>query len=347
MLGRVRKVGRSAQQRRRCLPALGSWRWMTTALYDPPAYAKELPEGIPVGFQKLKVVSVKDESRNGESRIIRLQLPESMEGKDLSSLGAASGVKVRQLVDGVLHDKSYSPISLPSLEGHIDLLVKSYPPIDGKTGLGAFLCGRQSGDEVEVKFKPPRLFAGEVYRPNRWKRLGLIGCGTGIAPLYQLAHTIMSNPEEKTEIDFISCHRSELDMLMGYELGQMQGKFPLRFAHINLYSQPLTDIRMYIGDTIGHGSLHSPAKISALYCRPPWFPPSSVVEDENETAGDSSEGRENVHVVVCGTDGFLEHVCGDKAKVPVDGSAAARKVQGEVQGLLKEVGFVKEQVTKL
>ena len=115
---------------------------MTTALYEPPAYAKELPEGIPVGFQRLKVISVKDESKNGESCIIRLQLPGSMEGTDLSSLGAAGGVKVRQLVDGVLHDKSYSPISLSSLEGHLDLLVKSYPPSDGKTGLGAFLVIR-------------------------------------------------------------------------------------------------------------------------------------------------------------------------------------------------------------
>ena len=104
---------------------------------------------------------------------------------------------------------------------------------------------------------------------------------------------------------------------------------------------------MYIGDTIGHGSLHPPVKISSLYCRPPWFPPTSVVEDENEAADDSSEGRENVHVVVCGTDGFLEHVCGDKAKVPVEGSDKVRKVQGGLRGLLKEVGFVKEQVTKL
>ena len=56
-------------------------------------------------------------------------------------------------------EKSYSPVSLPSVERSFDLLVKAYPPRQGG-GVGAFLCGLEPGENAYLKLKPPRLIKG-------------------------------------------------------------------------------------------------------------------------------------------------------------------------------------------
>ena len=42
-------------------------------------------------------------------------------------------------------EKSYSPVSLPTVSGFFDLLVKKYPPRDGG-GMGAHLCDLEVDD---------------------------------------------------------------------------------------------------------------------------------------------------------------------------------------------------------
>jgi hypothetical protein len=57
--------------------------------------------------------------------------------------------------------------------------------------------------------------------------------------------------------------------------------------------------------------------------------------------------RSEVHAIVCGTDGFLETVCGQHVRVAIPQRVKKKKLQGPLSGLLKEAGWTKEQVSKL
>ena len=63
--------------------------------------------------------------------------------------------------------------------------VKAYPPRRGG-GVGAFLCGLEPGEPAYLKLKPPRLIKGVTDVSQLGLRhLGLVGGGTGLAPLLQ------------------------------------------------------------------------------------------------------------------------------------------------------------------
>ena len=95
--------------------------------------------------------------------------------------------------------KSYSPISHPANEGTFDLLVKAYTPVPGG-GVGDAVCNLQVGQSLVGKLKSERLVHGSPEIRKRWNRIGLIACGTGIAPLIQLARIILDDPTDETKV---------------------------------------------------------------------------------------------------------------------------------------------------
>ena len=61
----------------------------------------------------------------------------------------------------------------------------------------------------------------------------------------------------------------------------------------------------------------------------------------------SIDDTKTSHVVVCGTDGFLENVCGMTSFL-YEADGTKHKQQGELTGLLQKFGFKnKDCVTKL
>ncbi|CAK9076960.1 unnamed protein product [Durusdinium trenchii] len=103
---------------------------------------------------------------------------------------APTGVKVHVPATGL--EKSYSPVSHPAQAGSFDLLVKAYPPRAGG-GVGAYICALQPGEKALMKVKPAEFgyLAGAPLSPGRWKQIGLVACGTGLAPLYQVELDLM------------------------------------------------------------------------------------------------------------------------------------------------------------
>ena len=109
--------------------------------FEPPSFEISLPPGIPEGFQPLRLIGSEIIANN--TKLLSFELPKGV--PNLGELHVPSGVKVRKEVQpGVVHNKSYSPVSLPSNSTQIDIVVKRYAPretSEGKIhGLGAFMC---------------------------------------------------------------------------------------------------------------------------------------------------------------------------------------------------------------
>lgn len=286
-----------------------------------PSYEKAVPDGLPNDFTKWRLAS--SFVHTHDTKILRFQLPKEI--PNLQMIGAPAGIKVRRCIDGVLLDKSMSPISHPASEGYVDLLVRSYGHPPESQGLGAFLCGMMPGDSVEIKLKPRKLFGGMPWARQGFANVGLIGCGTGVAPLVQIAREILPADPTAT-IKMISAHRTSMDILLGNEIETLERKYPSRFQNTFVLSSH-------------HGRI-SEKHVADNSC---FISPSSFVREQE---GSGIEAH-RCHVVVCGTDDFVDTVCGPLIRVAVEGKVKKRKTQGPLKGLLKSAGFVSSEVTKL
>ena len=215
--------------------------------------------------------------------------------------------------------KSYSPISHPSNpEKTFDLLVKGYEPRPGG-GVGAYLCGLQVDDEIIGKVKSQRIMHGSPVVTRRWKHVGLVAGGTGIAPLFQIVKILLDDPEDIAKIYVLSINRFEHDILMKEELDQMAEAYPERIR----VTYRLTGNDAEEGCDQGRGGVDL-----ALKALPPPSSPDSMI-------------------FVCGKDGFVSFWGGPIGRGPraPDGSKGP-KIQGPLLGTLKEAGYDESQVFK-
>jgi cytochrome-b5 reductase len=144
---------------------------------------------------------------------------------------------------------------------------------------------------------------------NKHNHIALIAGGTGITPMYQLIRRIFQDPAEKTKVTLIFGNLTEADILLKPELEQLEQDFPQRFrAFYTLDKAP---------DDWPYGSGHVTKELLAKTMPGP--------------------KEENIKVFVCGPPGMYKAISGAK-KSPQD--------QGELEGMLKELGYAKDQVYK-
>jgi cytochrome-b5 reductase len=251
------------------------------------------------------------------TKILRFELPESM---PVLSLPTPSGVKVLKEVRGtqgevVVKEKSYSPISLPDTVGSFDLLVKSYMPAP-EEGYGYCLCKLRKGEHVHMKLKPPRKIHGHHEIKNRWKHLGFISGGTGVAPFIQIIRTLLGDPSDTTQLSLLNINQTENDILMRKELDELAASSNGRFKITNCLTSPSGQ---WNGAT-GRGSVGLVK--SSL--------PNPSLSD--------------VMIMVCGRDGFVGTWAGETKRIHENGKK--RKEQGPLTGILSDAGFDQCQVYK-
>ena len=202
------------------------------------------------------------------------------------------------------YEKSYSVVSHPARTGSFDLLVRSYPPAPGG-GVGHYLCNLPVGGRALMRIKPPRQFGGKAGVLGRWRQLGLVAGGTGVAPFVQIIRTLLADPADATRIALLSVNRHgpQADALLREELDALAALHPARLRTTWHFTAP----------PAGRGDL------AALGRRA--LPPT--------TGGDGG-----TMVMVCGRDGFVGAWAGVKVK----------KQQGAVRGALKELGYTDSEV---
>lgn len=144
---------------------------------------------------------------------------------------------------------------------------------------------------------------------NKHDHVALIAGGTGVTPMYQLARGIFNNPLDKTKVTLVFGNVTEEDILLKPEFDQLEKDFPQRFRAFYVLDNPPAGWKQ------GKGFISKELLKTVL-------PPSD---------------SENVKVFVCGPPGLYKALSGPK-KSPQD--------QGELDGILKELGYTKEQVFK-
>lgn len=64
------------------------------------------------------------------------------------------------------------------------------------------------------------------YVPNQWDAVGMIAGGSGITPMYQLIHEILSNPRDATQVRLVYASRSPSDIILKTELDALAVTHP-------------------------------------------------------------------------------------------------------------------------
>ncbi|KAI9703534.1 MAG: NADH-cytochrome b5 reductase [Bogoriella megaspora] len=146
------------------------------------------------------------------------------------------------------------------------------------------------------------------YEANKHDQIGMIAGGTGITPMYQVLRAIFKNPEDKTKVTLLYGNVTEDDILLKKELDDLENTYPQRFR-----------------------VLHTLDKPSEKWQNAKGF----ITKDTVKTA--FPEPKENVKIFVCGPPGMYKAISGTKNS-PSD--------QGELSGILKELGYSKDQVYK-
>ena len=114
--------------------------------------------------------------------------------------------------------RPYTPLTLPEVKDHMDLLIKKY----GEGPMSRYIHSLKPGDVLQIN-GPNKKFQ---YEPNMKKKIGMIAGGTGITPMLQVARRVLSNPKDKTEITLLFANHSEDDVLLKQELDQMAKLHP-------------------------------------------------------------------------------------------------------------------------
>jgi cytochrome-b5 reductase len=144
---------------------------------------------------------------------------------------------------------------------------------------------------------------------NKHTHITLIAGGTGITPMYQLTRAIFANPADNTKVSLIFGNLTQEDILLKPEFDAIAKENPSRFR------------AWYMLDKAPEGWEHGTGHVSKELLK--------------EVLPDPEEG--NIKIFVCGPPGLCKAVSGAKPS-PQD--------QGELTGMLKELGYKKEQVFK-
>lgn len=184
--------------------------------------------------------------------------------------------------------RSYTPFVVGT--DTFTVAVKKYP--EGK--VSPYLNDRvRPGAFVTMSAPiPPRFNVTTAITGEAGTTLALVGGGTGIAPLYSMAHYVATLPGNQTKIVIFACFRNEDDVLLGDELVALSALAPSLVSVYLVFSRPNSGpVLPYAGLPVLTGRFckeHLSNRLSkatyAVVCGPPGFGPAVAdVIEENVT----------------------------------------------------------------
>ncbi|WCJ29681.1 NADH-cytochrome b5 reductase-like protein [Euphorbia peplus] len=145
------------------------------------------------------------------------------------------------------------------------------------------------------------------YSPNMKKHIGMIAGGSGITPMLQVVEAILKNPDDNTQVSLLYANVSPDDILLKQKLDSLATSYP-NFKVFYTVDNPSKNWKGGVGYI---------SKDIALKGLP--------------------RPSDDTLIMVCGPPGMMKQISGEKAK---DYS------QGEVDGILKDLGYTEQMVYK-
>jgi len=145
------------------------------------------------------------------------------------------------------------------------------------------------------------------YEPNMRKKIGMVAGGTGITPMLQVIHEIVKNPEDKTEITLVFANIAAEDILLKDRIDAMT----LKHKNLRVY---------YVLENPPEGWKQGVGYVSEGILKQTMPAPSK----------DSL-------ILVCGPPPMMKMISGTKTQ---------DYKQGEVDGILKTLGYNSDNVYK-
>lgn len=165
-------------------------------------------------FQEYELIDKTIISKN--SAIYRFKLPHDYDRLDIP-VGHHLACKV--IINDEEKIRYYTPINNQYDQGFFDIIVKSYK--DGE--VSKYFASLYPGKKV--------LFKGPVgrmsYKSNMAKKIIMIAGGTGITPMLAVLGSVITTPEDLTEVKLLFANICENDTLLKDELDEYSASYPL------------------------------------------------------------------------------------------------------------------------
>lgn len=193
-------------------------------------------------------------------------------------------------IDGQLVIRPYTPVTSDKDTGHMDLVVKVYfknvhPKFPDGGKMSQYLESMHIGDSIDVRgpsglliYDKPGEFA---IRPDKKsmparkcvKKIGMIAGGTGITPMLQIIHQVLTDPEDDCLLWLLFANQTEKDILVREELEEFQACYPDRLKLWYTLDRPNDDWKYssgFISEEMIREHLPPPADDTViLMCGPP------------------------------------------------------------------------------
>ncbi|XVE98300.1 hypothetical protein REPUB_Repub03eG0093700 [Reevesia pubescens] len=203
-------------------------------------------------------------------------------------------------------------------EGKTKYVIRPYTPISDPDAKGYFDLLIKVYPEGKMSQHFASLKPGDVlevkgpieklrYCPNMKKHIGMIAGGTGITPMLQVIEAILKNSDDNTQVSLLYANVSPDDILLKQKLDILAARHP--------------NLKVFY-------TVDNPSKN--------WKGGAGYISKDMVTKGLPGPGEDTL-ILVCGPPGMMEHISGGKAK---DYS------QGELSGILKELGYTGQMVYK-
>ncbi|KAL0665338.1 hypothetical protein Bca4012_102176 [Brassica carinata] len=220
--------------------AESAWIIVHGHIYDCTPPIRELAPAKNIALvnprEKVPVKLIEKTSISHDVRRFRFALP-----SEDQQLGLPVGKHI--FLCATINDKlclrAYTPTSTVDAVGYIDLVIKVYfknvHPRFPNGGLmsqhldslpiGAVLDIKGPLGHIEYQGRGKFMVSG---KPKFANKLAMLAGGTGITPIYQVIQSILSDPEDETEMFVVYANRTEDDILAREELEGWADKFPDR-----------------------------------------------------------------------------------------------------------------------
>lgn len=288
----------------------------------PPGQCQFNEEWTTVTLDKVEQVS-------SDTKALTFSTPDKSRPLGLSTCACLLARGGRD-ADGNPFVRPYTPVSTNAAVGKFELLVKIYP--DGN--LSGHMDLMEVGDTLEFKHIS---FNVKKQYPFGCDNIAMLVGGTGITPMVQALHAILGNKNDATKVSMLYGSRRSDQILCEETLSDWQKRNPGRLAVTHVVSDE--PVKKGIVKWISAVLRLIKTMASKIPFVPVKLPPGSSWKGKRGHIAKElikeyfPSPDSDVNIFVCGPPAMYNALCGPRE-------------DNEIGGILAEMGYTKEQVTK-